>query len=80
MENELKIGQEVIISFDPKDHYTGNPARQFNGQTAIIKKKNHLKYGSRHSNYSILYELEGIESEFGIPYSFVADQLLPIKI
>lgn len=79
MNTELQPGQKVLISFDPKDHFNGNPAKKFNGTEAIIKTRKVLMYGIRHLHYGIYYELEGITSEYGIPYVFLEDHLIPLK-
>ena len=73
----LRLGQKVQIAYDPNDYTVKtNPATKYNGTVTTISRIRVLRYASTYSTY---YELEGIESEWGIPYSFIGEQLFVIE-
>lgn len=76
----FKIGEEVRVWL-PKDDITVTPGMMaYNGQVSTISKRCRKK--SRKNNYYNIpsiygYELEGMVSEYGIPYTFLSDFLFP---
>ena len=68
----LKIGDIVKIRVPDGDN-TGNAVRKYNGETTYISGSSGYKNGQ------IYYELQGVKSDAGIPYSFVEDWLQPVE-
>lgn len=63
----LRIGDKVKVSVP--DDKTAETVRKFNGEVSVIRKASGWKNGQ------IYYELYGMESEQGIPYSFLGTWL-----
>lgn len=64
----LKIGDIAKIRVPAGDN-TGNAVRKYNGETTYISRTSGYKNGQ------IYYELQGVESDAGIPYAFVESWL-----
>lgn len=73
---EYKCGQKVMVILDAAQYIT-NDMKSFNQQVFRISRVRHLKqHGTTH--YWTYYELDGCESEKGVPYSFSGDWLYDV--
>ena len=73
--SELRPGDLVMISIS-MDAQTNNPAVKFDGEVHAIRDK-HFVNGS-HIGQKPQFTLYGVTSEFGLPYWFLADDLIPM--
>lgn len=71
----LSMGDKVKVCFPPSDKWN-NPAKKYQGQEFVVKKRKFL-FNSKTSGHCC-YELYGAESEFGIPYTFLEDELIKL--
>ena len=68
-------GALVMVSFPIEKEQTKNPARQFEGQEFTVKTK-HIANGPMAKPQYTLY---GCESEHGLPYWFLEDELVVLS-
>ena len=71
----ISLGSRVMVSFDPDDT-TNDPAKQFDGMEYTVSA---MRYLGNRGKYGRLYYLYGCESEFGVPYVFLKDNLILLK-
>ena len=72
---KIMPGALVMVSFPIEKEQTKNPARQFEGQEFTVKTK-HIANGPMAKPQYTLY---GCESEYGLPYWFLEDELIVIS-
>ena len=68
----IKTGTFVIIKYDPNSHTPNEIAKRYDGSESVVTRVKN--YGAR----GTYYELEGIVSQMGIPYSFVESDLVEV--
>ena len=75
MSTNLKVGDMVTMSFDPKDICVTEGMKRFNGHNAFISKvhKNKTIAGR---TFPRQYELKGVVSYNKVPYTFTRDMLI----
>ena len=71
MLDTLPKGTRVLLLI-PKNAKTGSIVleKKYNNKTYSVSKVHHTKIGT-------YYELEGLKSKHGIPYSFAREWLIP---
>ncbi len=80
MNQKLRRGDLVRVHVANHDRFGSRDIRNINGQVFTISKV-HAPYvysSSRAKATESYYELEGVESSHGIPYSFIKDWLIPV--
>lgn len=75
----LNVGDIVTIKFNPYDEAVTQGMKRYNGRRAKVTKvtgqvKSSIA-GKRKYKYK-MYELKGIHSAYGIPYTFSRDMLV----
>ena len=73
MTRSLEPGMLVGIAFDPNSQMPNMAAKEHNGTIWRISRK--LKWGT----HGHCYELEGLTSKKGIPYTFTEDDLYIVE-
>ena len=74
---KFRLNQKVQVAFDSGDYTRHtNPAYAHNGKESTISK---IKYIKCRGSSKAYYELKEITSEWGIPYGFTDEQLIPIE-
>ena len=68
-------GALVMVSCPVENEQVNNPTRQFDGQKFTVKTK-HMANGPMAKPQYTLY---GCESEYGLPYWFLEDELIVIS-
>ena len=68
----LKIGDKVKVCIKPGEPTATPAVRKYNKAVSVISKVSYA--GS-----SYYYELLGCESDFGIPFSFAEEWLMPME-
>lgn len=71
--NYMSVGQKVIVHIPPEDRMANKSLMQYHGQEMTIAKR-----VARMKKQKVYYELVGAESEYGIPYGFIKDWLIPL--
>jgi len=71
----ISLGSRVMVSFAPDDT-TNDPAKQFDGLEYTVSAVRYMGSRGKHGRY---YHLYGCESEYGVPYAFLKDNLILIK-
>ena len=74
----FQLGDTVMIVYAQKDICVVNEMKQYNGVIAVVSKilratgsnKCYMPYG---------YELDGIVSEKGVPFTFTKDMLIKVE-
>ena len=70
---KIKPGNIVMVSY-PIGEQTNNPARKYNGQEFVVKDRRRIDTPKGGARY--LFELHGAVSDMGVPYTFLADELM----
>lgn len=68
----IPIGTYVIVRYDPTAQVRNEVAHRFNGAEGKVTR---ARNWGAHGAY---YELEGIVSQMGVPYSFVESDLVEV--
>lgn len=68
----LRNGERVTLMIPNTDRSGSREIRKFNGNTFEISNSRQLKFG-------YIYELKGVVSKMGVPFSFVRDWLMPLE-
>ena len=75
----LKHGETVVIALIPGDIAVTPGMLEYNGHTSTISRicrpSPHCAYNGSRAPYG--YELEGVKSALGVPYTFTRDMLIP---
>lgn len=66
----MNIGQKVRITI-PKNTESAKSVAKYNGKVTVVK-------GIRHYRIGDTYILYGCKSDYGIPYEFIREWLVPI--
>lgn len=72
---KIREGDLILVSF-PINDKTNNPARKYDGEQFVVKRKRKPICNKGGDIY--LYELYGAESKLGVPYSFLTEQLIKL--
>lgn len=67
-------GALVMVSFPIENEQTNNPARKFDGMEFTVKTR-HQPVASKKPQYT----LYGCETEYGLPYWFLDDELIVLS-
>ena len=67
---KLKIGEKVTLAIPFTDRSGSQELAAFNGHTFEVSSARSTKLG-------YIYELKGVKSKMGVPFSFVRDWLVP---
>ena len=68
----IKVGTYVFIRYDPHSHTPNEIAKRYDGSESVVTR---VKNYGAHGTY---YELEGIVSQMGVPYSFAESDLVEV--
>ena len=71
----LKPGDLVMVSY-PMGEKWNNPAHKYEGETMVVRSVR--LYPKAVGNSRKMYTLYGATSDAGMPYWFLADELIPI--
>jgi len=72
--DKIREGDLVLVCY-PMNEQVNNPAKKLDGQQFVVKRRQVIC--TRPAN-RVYYELYGAESEFGIPYGFLEDELIKL--
>lgn len=70
---KFRLGDRVKLDIPFTDRAGSNEIKRFNGNNFEVSKVTRLKLG-------YVYELKGVKSKMGIPFSFVSDWLVPLEV
>lgn len=73
MDNRIKPGSKVIVSYADSGQFTNDPARKYNGMEFVVKRKKLIMIRGIPRHY---WELYGAESDLGVPYGFCEEDLI----
>ena len=68
----IKPGDLVMVCY-PLNDSTNNPAKKFDGEQMVVKRKKTFAVRPMGRSY---YELYGAVSDKGVPYGFLDDELI----
>lgn len=71
----LSMGDKVKVYFPPSDKFN-NPAKKLQGQEFVVKSRKYMYKGK--TNGHCFYQLYGAESDMGVPYTFLEEELIRI--
>ena len=73
---KLKVGDRVIVRLCDSDQFKNNSIRPYNNKEYTIKRVREISYGPSGAKRVTEYYLDGVESEYGIPYAFLEEYLV----
>lgn len=74
-----EIGSKVLIRLDPNEQIKSiQEVWNFQGKEATIAKKKVIGTGKLGAARGTYYELNGVYSQMGVPFSFLEEQLIPL--
>ena len=68
---KLRLGERVKLNIPFTDRSGSRELTEFNGRTFEVSAVRSVKLG-------YIYELKGVKSKMGVPFSFVSDWLVPM--
>ena len=75
-----EVGQKVIISLDPNEQiHSIHEVWDYQGMEATVCKRKIIGSGKLGAVRGTYYQLEGVKSKMGQPFSFLESQLLPLR-
>ena len=75
-----EVGNKVRIKLDPNEQiHSAQEVWNYQGKEARISKRKIIAYGSRGLQRATYYQLEGVMSKMGKPFSFMEEQLTLIN-
>lgn len=73
------IGDRVIVSLDPNEQiHSIHEVWDYQGHEATVCKRKIIGTGKLGAVRGTYYQLEGVNSKMGMPFSFLESQLLPL--
>lgn len=73
----LSVGDKVLVHIPLEDRVSHRAVAKFHGQELKVTFRKHIGRGRYNYTY-VYYQLAGAESDYGIPYSFVREWLVPL--
>lgn len=73
--NRIAVNDLVMVCY-PMGEKTNNPAHKLDGEQFVVKRKR--KPVCKKGGDIYIYELFGAVSKFGVPYSFLTDELIKL--
>lgn len=70
----MSVGHKVLVMIPDEDKQTHAAVVKYHGQEMKIADRKAI---NKRDNY-VYYKLVGAESDYGIPYSFIRDWLIPL--
>lgn len=70
----MKYGDKVLVHIPEDERKTHTSIAAYHGRTMIIRRRVTLARAQR-----VYYELYEAESEYGVPFGFVQEWLMPIR-
>lgn len=75
----MTVGDNVRIMLDPNEQMQSNRGVwEHQGEEHKITRRRVIAYGLGKTTRGVYYELEGVQSEMGVPYGFLEEQLVPL--
>jgi hypothetical protein len=75
-----EVGNKVRVNLDPNEQiHSAQEVWNHQGKEARISRRKIIAYGARGLQRATYYELEGINSRMGVPFSFMEEQLTLIN-
>lgn len=73
--NDMRLGQRVTLIIDGASGYIPGDIKKRNGESFRISKIHRFKPNNKYYQRIVYYELEGLCSVWGVPYSIPGDWL-----
>lgn len=74
----IDVGQNVIICLNPKEQiHSDQEIWDYQGMDTTVVMRKIIAYGIDGNRRGAYYQLEGVKSSKGIPFSFLEEQLIP---
>ena len=74
-----EVGNKVRVNLNASEQiHSIQEVWKFQGVETTIKRRKILAYGHRGLSRGTYYQLEGVNSKMGLPFSFLEDQLVPV--
>ncbi len=74
-----EVGDKVRVNLNANEQIQSiQEVWKYQGAVSTIVRSKMLAYGNRGMSRGTYYQLDGISSESGLPFSFLAEQLLPV--
>ena len=75
-----EVGQKVIISMNPNEQiHSDQEIWDYQGMDSKVVMRKIIAYGLNNTRRGVYYQLEGVKSSKGLPFSFLEEQLIPIN-
>lgn len=75
-----EVGYKVRIKLDPNEQiHSAQEVWKFQGHEAKISRRKIIAYGRGNMQRATYYQLEGVKSKMGVPFSFIEEQLMLIN-
>ena len=74
--NSIQEGDLIMVRY-PLSEKSNNPAHKFDGEQFVVKSKRMVDRNSKGGDRYV-YELHGANSDKGLPYAFLTDELIRI--
>lgn len=69
--------EDLVVVRYPMGERTNNPAHKFDGEQFVVKNKRMVDHNSKGGDRYV-YELHGANSDEGVPYAFLTDELIKL--
>ena len=74
--NSIQEGDLIMVCY-PLSEKSNNPAHKLAGEQFVVKRKYRVGGGTK-SGDRYVYELHGANSDKGLPYAFLTDELIKL--
>ena len=74
--DKIMVNDIVMVTY-PVGEKTNNPAHKFDGEQFVVKNKRMVDHNSKGGDRYV-YELHGANSDKGVPYAFLTDELIKL--
>lgn len=75
-----EVGDKVRVNLNSGEQiHSIQEVWNFQGKETTVVRRKILAYGNRGMSRGTYYQLDGVNSEKGLPFSFLEDQLIPVN-
>ena len=75
----MAVGNKVLVTIAPNEQIpTNSEVWKYQGQERVISRRRIIAYGRGGCTRGTYYELEGVNSDMGVPFGFLEEQLVQI--
>lgn len=74
--SSIQEGDLIMVCY-PLSEKSNNPAHRLDGEQFVVKNKRMVDHNSKGGDRYV-YELHGANSDMGVPYAFLTDELIKL--